>query len=113
MEDNTPSQLPPTPPNTPKPVENKKLVAGLCALMVGTFGVHKFVLGYNTEGTIMLVINLVMLIITVVTCGFGVIITGPIMGLIGVLAMIEGIVYLTKSDEEFYQTYQVNKKPWF
>jgi hypothetical protein len=26
---------------------------------------------------------------------------------------LEGIIYLTKSDEEFYQTYQVNKKGWF
>lgn len=113
MENNLPDQIQPIPPTPEKPIENKKLVAGLCALLVGTFGVHKFVLGYNTEGTIMLVINLVMLIITVVTCGFGVIITGPIMGLIGVLAMIEGIVYLTKTDEEFYEIYQKNKKPWF
>jgi len=26
---------------------------------------------------------------------------------------VEGIMYLTKSDEEFVQTYIVNKKPWF
>jgi hypothetical protein len=33
--------------------------------------------------------------------------------LMGVLGLIEGIIYLTKSDEEFYNTYQVGKKPWF
>jgi hypothetical protein len=30
-----------------------------------------------------------------------------------ILGIIEGIIYLTKSDEEFYQTYQVGKKAWF
>jgi hypothetical protein len=32
------------------------------------------------------------------------------MGLIG---LIEGIMYLMKSDEEFYQLYAVQKKEWF
>jgi hypothetical protein len=27
--------------------------------------------------------------------------------------MIEGIIYLTKSDDDFYETYIVDKKPWF
>ena len=31
----------------------------------------------------------------------------------GLVGLIEGIIYLTKSDEEFYNTYQVGKKPWF
>ncbi|NNC62181.1 MAG: hypothetical protein HKO11_07575, partial [Eudoraea sp.] len=31
----------------------------------------------------------------------------------GLIGLIEGIIYLTKSDEEFYNTYQVGKKPWF
>ncbi len=30
-----------------------------------------------------------------------------------VIALIEGIIYLTKSDEEFYQLYEVQKKEWF
>ena len=30
-----------------------------------------------------------------------------------IIGLIEGIIYLTKSDEEFYNTYQVGKKPWF
>ena len=33
--------------------ENKKLLAGLLALLVGYLGVHKFILGYNKEGLIM------------------------------------------------------------
>lgn len=30
-----------------------------------------------------------------------------------VISLIEGILYLTKSDAEFYQTYVQNKKEWF
>ncbi|MEX0716039.1 MAG: hypothetical protein WD066_05605 [Planctomycetaceae bacterium] len=29
------------------------------------------------------------------------------------IGLVEGIIYLTKSDEEFYQTYIVGKKEWF
>ena len=83
----------------PTPVENKKLVAGILAIVIGVFGVHKFILGYQKEG-------LIMLLITVLTCGIG----GAVISIIG---LIEGIIYLTKTDEEFYQTYQVNRKPWF
>ena len=33
--------------------------------------------------------------------------------IVGVTALIEGIIYLTKSDEEFHETYVVGKKAWF
>ena len=79
--------------------ENKKVLAGIMGILFGSLGIHKFVLGYNTEG-------IIMLAITICTCGFG----GVLTGLIG---FIEGIIYLTKSDEEFHQTYQVGKKGWF
>lgn len=75
--------------------ENKKLVAGLLGILVGGLGIHKFILGYQKEG-------IIQIIITLVTCGFG-----------SVIGLIEGIIYLTKSDEEFYNTYQVGRKPWF
>ena len=76
---------------------DKKLAAGLCGIFLGAFGVHKFVLGYNTSGVIMLVASL--------TC-----IGYPIMHVIG---LIEGIMYLAKNDAEFYQEYIVNRKEWF
>jgi hypothetical protein len=44
-----------------------------------------------------------MLVFSLVTCG----VASSLIGL------IEGIIYLTKTDEEFYQMYQVNKKGWF
>ena len=79
--------------------DSKKLIAGLCGILLGALGVHKFVLGYTKEGVI-------MLLITILTCGFG----GMISGLIG---LIEGIIYLTKSDQEFDQTYVQGQRPWF
>ena len=78
---------------------DKKIPAGVCGILLGSLGVHKFILGYTTEGVI-------MLLVTVLTCGFG----GFITGLIG---LIEGIVYLTKSDQEFVATYIEQKRAWF
>jgi TM2 domain-containing membrane protein YozV len=78
---------------------DKKIVAGILAILVGSLGVHKFVLGYTTEGVI-------MLLVTVLTCG----IAGVVMSVVGI---VEGIMYLTKSDEDFVRTYIQNKKGWF
>lgn len=78
---------------------SKKVVAGICGILLGALGVHKFILGYNTEG-------LIMLLVTLLTCGFG----GFVMGIIG---LVEGIMYLTKTDTEFYNTYMLAKKGWF
>jgi len=74
---------------------DKKITAGILGILVGGFGVHKFVLGYTTEG-------IITLVITLVTCGVG-----------HIIGLIEGIIYLTKSDEEFGRTYIQNKKGWF
>ncbi len=79
--------------------ESKRIVAGVLGILLGTFGIHKFVLGYTKEG-------LIMLLTSVLTCG----IAGSLVGIIG---LIEGIIYLTKSDQEFIETYQINKKVWF
>jgi TM2 domain-containing membrane protein YozV len=81
----------------------KKITCGICGILLGALGVHKFILGYTTEGLIML---LASLIAGVVTCG----IATAVMGVIG---LIEGIMYLTKSDDEFYNTYIASKKGWF
>lgn len=81
----------------------KQLLAGYCAIIVGGFGLHKFVLGYAPEGFIMLVISIVG-----GTFSYG--ITFLIMQLVG---LIEGMIYLNKSPEEFANTYFVNKQGWF
>ena len=78
---------------------NNKIVAGICGILLGALGVHKFVLGYTKEG-------IIMLLVTVATCGIG----GCVTSIIG---LIEGIIYLTKSDEEFVSTYVTGRKGWF
>lgn len=78
---------------------DKKILAGILGIVVGAFGVHKFVLGYTTEG-------IIMLLITVLTCGIAAIVPT-------VIGIVEGIIYLTKSDEEFVMTYLQSKKGWF
>lgn len=74
-------------------MENKKLVAGILAILLGSLGIHKFYLGYTKEGVIQLVLGL--------------------FGIGGLIGLIEGIIYLTKTDEDFYQTYQVGSRTWF
>ena len=78
---------------------DKKILAGILAIVVGGLGIHKFVLGYTTEGVI-------MLLISVLSCGILAIIPT-------VIGIIEGIMYLTKSDEDFVRTYIQSKKGWF
>lgn len=84
------------------PGADKKLAAGICGILLGGLGVHKFILGYNTEGIIMVVTYILGLFL----CGV------PAM-VIAIVGIVEGIIYLTRSDEEFAQTYILNKKPWF
>ncbi len=93
-----------------KPVgAEKKLAAGICGILLGGLGIHKFILGYNQEGIILISVYLLAFIIAMVTCGIGT----PLIFLPTIVGIVEGIIYLTKSDEEFVQTYIVNKKPWF
>lgn len=87
--------------------DNKKLMAGLLAIFLGWLGVHKFILGYQKEGIILLVTSIVSMVLAC-TIIFAFLIYIPV-----IIGIIEGIIYLTKSDEEFYNTYQANKKPWF
>jgi TM2 domain-containing membrane protein YozV len=76
-----------------------KIPAGVCGILLGSLGIHKFILGYTGAG-------LVMLLVTVLTCGL----LGTVMHIIG---LIEGIIYLCKPDEEFVRTYVDGRKEWF
>jgi TM2 domain-containing membrane protein YozV len=73
----------------------KKVVAGILGILLGGLAIHKFYLGYTKEG-------IIQIIITLCTCGFG-----------GLIGFIEGIIYLTKSDEDFVKTYITGKRGWF
>jgi TM2 domain-containing membrane protein YozV len=77
------------------PGAEKKVLCGIFGILLGSLGIHKFILGYTKEGIIQIVVS-------VLTCGVG-----------GIIGFIEGIIYLTKSDEDFVKTYITNKRGWF
>lgn len=81
--------------------DKNKLVAALLAFFLGVWGIHKFYLGKTTAGVIMLVCG---------TIGWLLIIPGLI---VTVIAFIEFIIYLVKSDAEFHRDYVVGNKSWF
>ncbi|MEY4386692.1 MAG: hypothetical protein RLY20_1975 [Verrucomicrobiota bacterium] len=103
------------PPRMTPPVGNassrasNKLAAGLCGILLGGLGVHKFILGYNSAGTVMLAVSLGGIFAGLFTCGIT-FVAAWAMGLIG---LVEGIIYLTKSDEEFVRIYVDGRKEWF
>ena len=97
------SAMPPPPinppPSTSNPRASNKLPAGICGILLGSLGIHKFILGYTGTG-------LIMLLVTLLTCGIG----GVVMHVIG---LIEGIIYLCKPDDEFVRVYVDGRKEWF
>lgn len=107
-----PAANPPVQPATPpsassysKEQTDKKLISGILAILLGALGIHKFYLGYQKEGIIMLVVSIAG---TVALCGV------PLAAFaVGVIGLIEGILYLTKTDDEFVTTYVIGRKPWF
>ena len=86
-------------PAYPAVPSTNRIAAGVLGILLGALGIHKFVLGRVGAG-------LVMLLVTLLTCGWG----GIVMNVIGI---IEGIIYLTRSEEQFYWEYVVGKKSWF
>jgi TM2 domain-containing membrane protein YozV len=74
---------------------SKKVLAGVLGIVLGWTGAHRFVLGDTTGG-------LIRLVISIVTCGAG-----------GIIGLVEGIIYLTKSDADFQRIYVEEKKGWF
>lgn len=86
---------------------NKKVVAGVLGILLGSLGVHKFYLGNTRPAIIMLVVSILGVVLSFLVV--------PIFATwaMGIIGLIEGIIYLTKSDAEFVQTYEVGKKPWF
>jgi TM2 domain-containing membrane protein YozV len=93
-----PPRFPPPPPPS-LPGASNKIPAGICGILLGGLGIHKFILGYTTSG-------LIMLLVTLLTCG----VFYPVMHIIG---LIEGIIYLCKTDEEFVRLYVDGRKEWF
>lgn len=89
----------PSPLPIHRDLSGNKIAAGICGILLGALGVHKFILGYTKEG-------LIMLLVSILTCGIGAI---PM----AIIGLVEGIVYLTKPDEEFNRIYGGGNKGWF
>ena len=83
------------------PPGKSRITAGILALLVGGFGVHKFYLGYNNQGIILLLMSTI-----------GMILEFPLFAS-SIIALSEAIIYLTSSDQKFYDTYEANQKLWF
>lgn len=81
------------------PVSTNRVAAGICGIVVGGLGIHKFILGYPTAG-------IIMLLVTLCTCGWG-------WFAMGIIGFIEGIIYLTKDDAQFHREYVLRRKEWF
>lgn len=79
------------------------VAAGLLGVFLGMFGVHKFYLGYNTPGFIMLGVTVLGGLFT-----FG--LATSVVWLIG---LVEGIIYLVKNQQDFERVYIYGKKYWF
>lgn len=79
------------------------VAAGLLAIFLGSLGIHKFYLGYNTPGFIMLAVTIVGSIFSLGLAGLAMV----------VISIVEGVLYLSKSQTEFEQVYVFNKKEWF
>lgn len=79
----------------PPDVNQKKLLAGILGIIFGGLGIHRFILDDVKGGVFRIAI-------TVLTCGAG-----------QIIGIIEGIIYLTKPDQEFYETYIVGRRAWF
>jgi len=96
-----PSFAPPivAPPPVSNPRASNKIPAGICGILLGAFGIHKFILGYTGAG-------IIMLLLSILSCGT----IYPVMHIIG---LVEGIIYLTRTDDEFVRLYVDGRKEWF
>ena len=74
--------------------ESKRILCGVLGILLGWTGLHKFMLGHTVPGILHIALSFCF-------------------GIGGIIGLVEGIIYLTKSDEDFIQTYQIGKKEWF
>ena len=108
--------------------DKTKVVAGLLGIFLGWAGVHKFYLGIKRPATIQLAVGggglVLALIVANIFLALGIFGIGVFIGLLlyavgyialmaaGILGLVEGIIYLTKSDEDFQSIYVTGQKQW-
>ena len=117
--------------------QKSRIATGWLAIIVGGFGIHKFYLGFIGPGLVYVFTN----IIGVCFLGYGIhnliersnafmilslggvfsflvisiipLVFFMILIILRIIAIIEGIIYLKKSDEEFDRVYTIEKRKWF
>ncbi|MEO0463744.1 MAG: TM2 domain-containing protein [Pseudomonadota bacterium] len=87
--------------------EKNKFVAALLAFFLGGLGAHKFYLGYNNAGIIMLVLFIGGWLTSWLIIGLI-----PLM-IVGLIAFIECIIYLVTDEGDFQTRYVDNERQWF
>jgi TM2 domain-containing membrane protein YozV len=80
-----------------------RVVAGLLALFFGCLGLHKFYLGYFGAGLMMMGMSLVL----------GILSFGISAGAMAVIGIVEGVIYLTRTPEDFEMLYVRDRREWF
>lgn len=84
-------------------VHRSRVVAVLLAFFCGWLGLHKFYLGYFGAGLMMMGMSLVL----------GILSLGISAGAMAVIGIVEGVLYLLRSPEEFSKTYVSERREWF
>ncbi len=79
---------------------NNRVAAGVCGILLGAMGVHKFILGYTWAGITTVLISVIGF------CCYG----WMAMHVVGI---IEGIMYLSMSDRDFERIHGKRLRPWF
>ena len=108
--------------------ERTKVVAGVLGILLGWAGAHKFYLGINRPAMIQLAVSggglVLALVVANIFIFLGIFGIGLFIGFLlygvgyialmaaGILGLVEGIIYLTKSDEEFQTIYVTGQKQW-
>lgn len=95
----------------------KKLTAGLCGVLSGGFAFHKFVLGYSGTALLQMLISATLFWAAVtigMRQGYSFNDTFFVASLVaGAIGTIEGVIYLTKPEAAFFETYLHGQKHWF
>jgi TM2 domain-containing membrane protein YozV len=81
--------------------QKSRVVAGILGIVLGALGIHKFYLSYPLAGIIMLAITVL---------GSWLVFPPLLVWFVGI---VEGIIYLTRSETEFARTYIIGRREWF
>ena len=73
-------------------LQKSRLAAGLLGILLGTFGIHNFYLGFTTRGVIQLLVSLIG---GIFTCGLATI-------AVAIWGFIEGVLLLSASPSRMY-----------